>query len=100
MDDIKKWIFPKHIAFEHVADYMKKFYSSKNDKQIVFDLSNSTRVHSSFIGFLIYAKSVIEENGGSLQIILSTPVKKLFLMLQVFNHFAPIIFTEPAKKSA
>lgn len=78
MDDTLKWNFPKHIVFEDVSDLMKKFDAKKNNN-IIFNLSRTTRAHSSFIGFLIYAKSTVEKKWWHFQTVnLTTHQKTIY----------------------
>ena len=65
------WTFPLQIDFEKVTQYINRFEEQKYNNKIIFDLSKTTYIHSSFIGFLIHAKLKIEKEGGILQILIS-----------------------------
>ena len=73
------WSFPAHIAFETVPAYVKRFEEATCNRNMVFDLSGTKDLHSSFIGFLIDAKQKTEKEGGNLEIHISPELEKIFL---------------------
>lgn len=79
------WKFPAIIEFETVPQYSKKFEKLQMDQTLVFDLSNTQSIHSSFVGFLIYAKKQTEKEGGNLSLIISPYLEKIFKMLNIGN---------------
>ena len=83
------WSFPTHIAFETVHSYVKKFEEDSYNKNIVFDLSSTKDLHSSFIGFLIDVKQKTEKEGGTLEIYISPELEKIFIdknLLQFLSY--------------
>jgi anti-anti-sigma regulatory factor len=82
------WTFPQEIEFWLVPDYLKKIEGSTFKNRIVFDLSETENVHSSFIGFLIFVKQSSEKHRGKLILKVSPSLKKLFAMLNVLEYFA------------
>jgi anti-anti-sigma regulatory factor len=81
------WSFPLQIAFEMVPLYSKKFEEMSCNQQILFDLSRTDYIHSSFIGFLINAKQKTDAEGGSLKIHISPELEKLFVKQELKNFF-------------
>ncbi len=73
------WSFPKNIAFEMVPIYVKNFEQAAYNKGIIFDLSRTKNIHTSFIGFLINTKQRIEKEGGNLKLNISPELEKLFI---------------------
>ncbi|MFH0974306.1 MAG: STAS domain-containing protein [Spirochaetota bacterium] len=73
------WSFPLHIAFEMVSLYSKSFEEVPYNQNIIFDLTGTKNIHSSFIGFLINAKQRIKKEGGKLELYISPELEKLFI---------------------
>ena len=99
MEDNRLWIFPKHVNMEDVCVYMDRLNSITGDVAITFDLQNTTRMHSSFVGFLIHAKDHVTKNGGRMTLLLSLTIEKILIMLNVYDYFATEI-KPSVKKSA
>jgi hypothetical protein len=73
------WSFPIDIAFEIVPVYVKNFEQASYDQRIIFDLSRTKSIHSSFIGFLINTKQKIDKLGGYLELNISPEIEKIFI---------------------
>ena len=97
---ISKLTFPQKIKFEEVSIYLQKFEKMDHNSTIIFDMSKTSNIHSSFIGFLIHAKSCVNRNNNIIILVLSHTVKKIFLMLDILDYFLPEIETIVAKKPA
>ncbi len=95
-----KWTFPESIPLEIVPEFQEKFNNISIDGNIIFDLSATRDVHSSFIGFLLNTKNQLNKKGGTLILHLSTEVEKLFFMMNIRNYFLPEISAVFDKKSA
>jgi hypothetical protein len=96
----EKWNFNENIGFEDVSGYIQKFTHTSKDTHIIFDLSNTMNIHSSFIGFLIHVKSSIAKTNNSLTLILSYTSERILVMLNIIKFFSPEIITIIDKKSA
>lgn len=83
--------FPENISFEYVPGYLNILGADENIKHICFDLSGTELIHSSFVGFMIHAKSIIERNEKQLTIILSRKAEYIFRLLGIYSHFQPNI---------
>jgi anti-anti-sigma regulatory factor len=81
----KIWSFPIYIAFEMVPIYVKDFEEASCDRTIIFDLSRTKELHSSFIGFLINAKHRLEKEGGNLKLYISPELEKIFIKKDLFK---------------
>ncbi|MDY6969013.1 MAG: hypothetical protein SVR08_10235 [Spirochaetota bacterium] len=79
------WTFPQNIGFDMVPSYSMKFEKISHNETILFDLSKTESTHSSFIGFLIYAKQKMEISGGNLVFKISSPFEKLLNMLHLIE---------------
>lgn len=80
------WTFPKDIKFDMVPHYLKKFDKIPENPDIIFDLSVTKNIHSSFIGFLIHAKRKTEKQGSKLILQISPSLEKIFFMLNIENY--------------
>ena len=81
------WKFPENIGYENVPDYMRILNSRQFNRELFIDLSDTEMLHSSFIGFLIHAKQIIEKNNGTLKILVSKRSEKIFHMLNIHEFF-------------
>lgn len=79
------WSFPLQIAFEMVPLYSKKFEEVPCNQRILFDLSRTKYIHSSFIGFLINAKQKTDAEGGCLEMQISPELENLFVKKDLKN---------------
>ena len=82
------WKFPENIGYESVPGYISVLKQRILDQELVLDLTDTTMVHSSFIGFLIHAKQIIEKNNGTLELNLSKKSEKIFHMLNIHDFFS------------
>lgn len=83
--------FPATITFDSVPGYQSFLEKSLESQKICFDLSGTELIHSSFAGFLIHAKNIIEKNNRQLTIKISSGTEKTFRMLEIYNHLRPNI---------
>ena len=83
----KTWKFPENIRYENVPGYLTILNNRTFYNELILDLSETEILHSSFIGFLIYAKQVIEKDRGKLTILLSKKSERIFHMLNIYNFF-------------
>ncbi len=81
------WKFPKQINFETASSYTQKFINLQFEESVIFDLSETENVHSSFIGFLIDLKQRIDRNGGILTIHPSPSLEKLLNVINLYDFF-------------
>lgn len=94
-----EWTFPHQIKFEEVSHYLTHFEAYSREKHIIFDLRNTTTIHSSFIGFLLHVKKNIEEKNGKFELKLSYTAAKIFQMLNILEHLSPVT-VQDSRKSA
>lgn len=99
MKDDSIWEFPRNINIEDVSEYVGHLKAMECDDILIFDLRNTVKIHSSFIGFLIHAKHHINKCGGKLVLHVSLTVEKILIMLNIFDYFSPEIIPV-VKKSA
>jgi len=100
MEQETKWIFPDNIKFDEVPQYVERLKEHDLNKRIIFDLSETVNMHSSFIGFLIHARYNIKNDGGTLLLHLSFTVEKILTMLNILDYFSPETITILKKKTA
>lgn len=86
--DISTWKFPEEIDFCSVSQYIIRLEKEKQVSNLVFDLTNTKKVHSSFIGFLIFVKNNLEGRGGNLTLNTSPSFQKTLMMMNVFEYFS------------
>lgn len=100
-DDIRVWKFPDSIGYESVHHYMAEFTQRSSEGDLVFDLSSTDAMHSSFIGFLIHAKQVLAKNNYSLVVVSSQKSREILNMLNLDDYFfSPVSMAGLNKKSA
>ena len=80
------WAFPKEIPLEEVPEYSRKFEKINELSILQFDLSQTESIHSSFIGFLIYAKHILSSKGGKLYIIPSPAVAHILHLMNLKDY--------------
>ena len=85
--DENSWKFPKTINFGSPSTYTKKFSNLDHSEIIIFDMSETDIVHSTFIGFLINLKQKVDRDGGRLKFHLSDSIKRLFNILKLYDFF-------------
>ncbi len=83
-----KWIFPKDINLYSVPEYMKKIDKINTKHTFIFDLIETEKIHSSFIGFLIFVKEKIENGGGRLILKISPSLQKTLNMMNIKDYFS------------
>ncbi len=81
------WSFPDIIDFE-MAPILMKQIEEYQGAAILFDLSNTKTIHSSFIGLLIHAKKMLESGGADFFLKTSPDIDKLFGMLNLGDYFS------------
>jgi|GEM_PF-1116819 len=79
--------FPEYIDFETASNYFDKIIRVNFEKKLVFDLTTTREVHSSFIGFLLDIKQKYESNGGHFSLKLSPSLEHLFDQIKLLEHF-------------
>lgn len=94
------WTFPETITFESVSYYSQRFEDLTERDGITFDLSHTESIHSSFIGFLIHAKHMLNKEGTSLRLILSFTAERIMIMLNILDYFAPEVAVPASRKTA
>jgi anti-anti-sigma regulatory factor len=86
--------FPDVIEFESATHFSKELQNMNLEDEIVFDLTETTRIHSSFIGFLMHTKYMLEGNGKRLVLRTSPQIDRLFSMLNLTEFFSGSIRRE------
>jgi len=81
----KVWIFPENISFESVPGYLSAFNEQSNITEIIFDLSATERIHTSFIGFLLHTKQAAWKKNREIKLILSPGAKNILNMLNLHD---------------
>lgn len=81
------WKFPRYIYFESASSYTQKFSNLMYNENVIFDLSETENVHSSFIGFLIDLKQRIDKCGGILTIHPSPSLERLLNIINLHDYF-------------
>ncbi|MBN1532691.1 MAG: hypothetical protein JXA20_08520 [Spirochaetes bacterium] len=92
--------FPKQIGFLDVADFMEKFNQIDPGLPVVFDLTETQDIHSSFLGFLLHAKNTIARKNGSLVLLLSYTIEKILFMVNLAEYFSREIVVLSDRKTA
>lgn len=97
--DNSTWKFPEEIDFCSVPQYLNRLERENKISNLVFDLTETKKVHSSFIGFLIFVKNEVEERGGNLLLNSSPSFQKTLMMMNVYEYFSfsNIITANPAE---
>ncbi|TAL30158.1 MAG: anti-sigma factor antagonist [Spirochaetes bacterium] len=89
------WSFPREIEFEDATQLSRRIRElSVIENTVVFDLSATKHIHSSFVGFLIHTKQYLEAQGMHLILKTSPQIDKILAMLDLASYF-PIV-TAPA----
>ncbi len=94
------WTFPEDIRFEDVSSFSDRFEKEMSGKNIIFDLTQTINMHSSFVGFLIHAKHHLILRGNILLLRISLTVEKILILLNIMEYFTPDTKTEFKRKSA
>lgn len=92
--------FPKHITLEKVHEYTDAYSDIHSGDNILFDLSETTSIHSSFIGFLLHTHHQCLKKGAEFQLDLSLTADRLLIMLNLDSHFSEHIIRKATLKSA
>ncbi len=82
------WRFPEIIKIFDVPEYLQLFIKIKKHKEIVFDMTDTVDINSSFIGFLIYTKEQLKKHGIAYAFLVSPHVEKTFTMLGMEDYFS------------
>ena len=83
--------FPDVIEFESATNFSKELQNMDLEDEVVFDLTETTRIHSSFIGFLMHTKYMLEGSGKKLVLRTSPQIDRLFSMLNLTDFFSDTI---------
>jgi len=86
----KVWIFPENIGYESVPGYLTAFNEQNGITEIIFDLSATERIHTSFIGFLLHTKQAACKKNSRIKLILSPGVKNILNMLNLYEFLVPM----------
>lgn len=84
-----RFTFPRDISFEEVPLYMENFDKTARGN-VIFDLTMTESLHSSFLGFMIHAHRSIQKRGGTLLLLPSDTVEKLLLMMNLSDYFCTV----------
>lgn len=97
----KTWVFPEHIGYESVPGYLSSFNREQSVcSEIIFDLSATEIMHTSFIGFLLHTKQAAWKKNRSIKLILSSDAKNILNMLNLYDFLvsAPEAEKTPEKR--
>lgn len=94
------WEFPRSITFDKVSDYAVSFMDFPENGHLHMDLSKTSSIHSSFIGFLIHVQFTLNRGGGELHLKLSYTAERLLVLLNLIHYFKPPRVVMPAQLSA
>lgn len=86
----KIWVFPEQIGYESVPGYLSSFNEQSGSNEIIFDLSATERIHTSFIGFLLHTKQAACKNKREIKLILSPGARNILHMLNLYDFLVPI----------
>lgn len=78
--------FPQKIDWGSPCDYEIIMDNISLDQKIIFDLTQTKEITSSLIGFILDSKNKIDNAGGTLKLLLSRPVEKVFKMVHIFKY--------------
>ncbi len=94
-----RFTFPRDISFEEVPEYMERFDKTAQS-HVIFDLTMTESLHSSFLGFMIHAHQSTQKRGGNLVLLLSDTAEKLLLMMNLLDYFCTAHEGQKKKKTA
>ncbi len=96
-----KWSFPVVVRYDEISEYSLMLKKVEERENVLFDLSETKRINSSFIGFLIHAKEYIENrNNGQLHLKFSDSIERIVALLGLTAHFCVNTGINPDIKSA
>lgn len=81
------WKFPVNVDFTMAHLCLSKLKNIACDQTIIFDLSKTVEIHSSFIGFLIHARQITNKEGGHIILSISPTLEKTFTMMKIMEYF-------------
>lgn len=84
------WNFPDTIEFEMAPRLARSMQEFDKSDVVIFDLSNTTTFHASFIGLLIHMKNTFENQGRKLLLRTSPDVDRVFGMLHLHGFFSNV----------
>jgi hypothetical protein len=97
----KLWAFPETIGYESVPGYLSCFMELTNYRELIFDLSRTKTLHTSFIGFLLHTRQLAYKNNMDIKLILSPTASNILKMLELYDFLtSPLEYEEAGKKSA
>ncbi len=94
------WNFPEIIQFEEVPTYVDRFKRMNTLEDVIFDLSRTKSMHSSFIGFLIHVQDIINRRNQTLHLNFSLDVLRTLAKMNIANFFSSFSIASIEKKSA
>jgi len=81
------WKFPVIIDFDKASMYIIEMKDLSDFDEIILDMTETARIHSSFIGFLIDLKNKSDSSGKKLVLKLSPYLENLLNKLDLYRHF-------------
>jgi hypothetical protein len=97
----KLWAFPETIGYETVPGYLSCFMELTNYKKLIFDLSRTKNLHTSFIGFLLHSRQIAYKNNMDIKLILSPTAANILKMLELHDFLTtPISKSSGARKKS
>ena len=90
----KLWAFPETIGYETVPGYLSYLMELAHYNELIFDLSRTRTLHTSFIGFLLHSRQMASRNNMDIKLILSPTAANILKMLELYDFL-----TSPAVKS-
>jgi len=79
--------FPEKIDFAAATHLSQQMRETLFPESVEFDLTKTDSIHSSFIGFLILAKYLMNKRGVSLHLRISPHIRRVFDMLELNSFF-------------
>lgn len=98
MENVFKMKFPQKIDMFQVPEYISQIERCLDASKIIFDLSETIDVHSSFMGFLLVIRKKIENKGGQLHVEMSPYLCRVMEMLGMADYFSPGCRVRPGSR--
>ncbi len=95
----KVWIFPENISYESVPGYLSSFNEQSEYNEIIFDLSATERIHTSFVGFLLHTKQAACKKNREIKLILSPGARNILHMLNLYDFLVSAPEIEQASET-
>ncbi len=85
--DRTSWTFPEEISFSSVHEYAMQFQALQNPADVIFDLSATSRLHTSFIGFLISTRHTLAGKGIGFRLRASDELEQILRRMKLGDYF-------------